>query len=66
MKKMTPTQLKITQIKSAIGYHISTKQTLKALGIRRMHMSVVQPDNPAIRGMIQSIPFLLKVEEIKE
>lgn len=58
--------LKITQIKSGIGYRVRTKRTLEALGIKRMHQTVVQPDNPAIRGMIDSIIHLLKVEEFKE
>lgn len=58
--------LKITQIKSGIGYRVRTKRTLEALGIKRMHQTVVQPDNPAVRGMIDSIIHLLKVEEFKE
>lgn len=56
--------LKITQIKSGIGYRQRTKDTLRALGIRRMQMSVVQPDNPAIRGMINTVHHLVKVEEV--
>ncbi len=56
--------LKITQIKSGIGYRQRAKDTLRALGIRRMQMTVEQPDNPAIRGMINAIRHLVKVEEV--
>lgn len=56
--------VRITQIKSGIGYRQRTKDTLRALGIRRMQMTVEQPDNPAIRGMINAIRHLVKVEEV--
>ena len=55
--------LRITQIKSGIGYKPKAKATLKALGLRKMQQTVEQNDNPAIRGMINMIPYLLKVEE---
>ena len=57
-------KLKITQIKSGIGYHHTAKKTLIALGLRKMHQTVVQPNNAAIRGMIFKINYLLKVEEV--
>jgi len=56
-------QLKITQIKSTIGYREKTRLTIEALGLK-MNKTVVLPDNPAIRGMIAKIPHLLKVEEV--
>lgn len=56
-------KLKITQIKSGIGYARRTKDTLRALGIRRLHQTVVKPDNPAVRGMIVRVRHLVKVEE---
>lgn len=56
--------LRITQIKSGIGYRQRAKDTLRALGIRRMQMTVEQPDNPAIRGMINAIRHLVRVEEV--
>ena len=55
--------LKITQVKSGIGYRLRTKATLRALGIRRMHQVVVKPDNPAMRGMLARVRHLVKVEE---
>ncbi|MCK4447878.1 MAG: 50S ribosomal protein L30 [Candidatus Marinimicrobia bacterium] len=60
------TKLKITQIKSPIGYRQKAKKTLEALGLKRMHHTVIQPDNPAIRGMIKSISHLVKAEKVEK
>ncbi len=57
-------KLKITQIKSAIGYNKKAKLTLEALGIKKMNSYVIKDDSPAIKGMINSIGYLLKVEEV--
>ncbi|MFB0516787.1 MAG: 50S ribosomal protein L30 [Candidatus Neomarinimicrobiota bacterium] len=57
-------KLKITQIKSGIGYARRTKDNLRALGIHRMHQTVMKPDNPAIRGMIARVRHLVEVEEV--
>ena len=56
-------KLKITQIKSAIGYRIKAKRTLEALGIKKMNSCVIHNDTPQIRGMIDTVSYLLKVEE---
>ena len=56
--------LRITQIKRGIGYKPKAKATLKALGLRKMQQTVEQNDTPVIRGMINVIPYLLKVEEV--
>ena len=55
--------LKITQIKSAIGYKPKAKKTLAALGLHKINDSVLHNDNPQIRGMINKIQYLIKVEE---
>ncbi|HEX9675321.1 MAG TPA: 50S ribosomal protein L30 [Anaerolineales bacterium] len=55
--------LRITLVRSPIGYPLRQKRTVRALGLRRMHQTVEHPDNPAIRGMLASIPHLLRVEE---
>jgi len=55
--------LRITLVHSPIGYPLRQKRTVRALGLRRMHQTVEHPDNPAIRGMLASIPHLLQVEE---
>ena len=57
-------KLKITQIKSAIGYNKKAKLTLEAIGIKKMNSYVIKDDSPAIKGMINSIGYLLKVEEV--
>ncbi|MFC1547521.1 50S ribosomal protein L30 [Candidatus Neomarinimicrobiota bacterium] len=60
----TETTLRITQIKSAIGYRKRTKDTLKALGIHRMHQTVEKPDNAAMRGMVEHVRHLVKVVKV--
>ena len=57
-------KLVITQVKSGIGYRGRAKDTLKALGLRKINHTVTHNDTPAIRGMIRSIAHLLKVEEV--
>ena len=62
---MAEKKILITQIKSSIGYRHQAKDTLKALGIKKMNSSVVKVVSPAILGMITSINHLLKVEDVK-
>ena len=62
---MADKKVKITQIKSAIGYRCQAKGTLKALGIKKMNGSVVKTISPAMQGMIDSIKHLLIVEDVK-
>ena len=61
---MADKKIKITQTKSAIGYRQRTKDTLIALGIRKMNSSVIKPNNAAIQGMITAVNHLVKVEEV--
>ena len=56
--------LRITQVKSGIGYKPKAKATLEALGLKKIHQSVEHSDTPQIRGMINVIPYLLKFEEL--
>ena len=55
--------LSITQIKSQIGYKKKAKLTLKALGLRKMNQTVHKKDSAAIRGMLDKVSFLVKIEE---
>jgi large subunit ribosomal protein L30 len=55
--------LKITLVRSPIGRKPKHKLTVQALGLRKLGASVVHKDNPAVRGMIHQIGYLLKVEE---
>jgi len=57
-------KLRITWVKSGIGYRKTQKRTLAALGFHRLNQSVVHEDNMAIRGMINKVRHLVKVEEV--
>ena len=57
-------KIRITQIKSGIGYKPKAKATLTALGLKKMHQTVEHTDSEQIRGMINVIPYLLKVDEL--
>ncbi len=57
-------QIKVTQIKSAIGTKPNQRQTLRSLGLKKINDSVVQEDRPEIRGMVATVPHLVAVEEI--
>ena len=56
--------LRITKVKSGIGYKPKAKATLEALGLKKIHQSVEHSDSPQIRGMINVISYLLEVEEL--
>ncbi len=56
-------EIKITQVRSVIGRIPAHRRTIRALGLRHPGHTVVQKDNPAIRGMINTVNYLLKVEE---
>jgi large subunit ribosomal protein L30 len=66
-KKTTPKEkrLRVTLVKSAIGYTLRQKNTVRALGLHRMHETVEHIDSPALRGMIAKVIHLVKVEEVK-
>ena len=55
--------LRVTLVKSPIGYNKSQKATVRALGLRRMNQTVEHNDTPAVRGMLNKINHLIKVEE---
>jgi large subunit ribosomal protein L30 len=57
-------QIKVTQIRSGIGSKPNQRQTLRSLGLKRIHDSIVQEDRPEIRGMVATVPHLVTVEEI--
>jgi large subunit ribosomal protein L30 len=70
-------QLKVTQVKSAIGTKPNQRQTLRSLGLKRnqretlrslglkrINDTVVQEDRPEIRGMVATVPHLVRVEEV--
>jgi len=57
-------QIKVSQIRSAIGTKPNQRQTLRSLGLKRINDSVVQEDRPEIRGMVATVPHLVTIEEI--
>lgn len=57
-------KLKITQVRGLSGHIQRQIQTVKTLGLKRIRHSVVQPDNPQVRGMAESVSHLVSVEEI--
>jgi large subunit ribosomal protein L30 len=58
--------IRITLVKSPIGYSKEHKGTVRALGLRRMHQTVEQVDSPSLRGMLYKVSHLVKVEEVVE
>ncbi len=57
-------KLRVTLMKSSTGFRSDQKDTLKALGLRRLNQSVDKEDNAPIRGMVNKVKHLVKVEEI--
>ncbi|MBN1967059.1 MAG: 50S ribosomal protein L30 [Anaerolineae bacterium] len=57
-------KLKVTLVKSAIGYTVRQKRTVRALGLRKLNQTVFHDDTPVIRGMIYKVKHLLVVEEV--
>ncbi len=57
-------QVKITLIKSPIGYKQKAKKTVEALGLKKLNQSVIHDSNDSILGMINIVNYLVKVEEI--
>ena len=55
--------LRVTLVRSPIGYTKDQKKTVLALGLHRMHQTVEHKDNPAVRGMIRKVVHLVQVEE---
>jgi large subunit ribosomal protein L30 len=62
-KAAKPKMLRITLVKSAIGYSEQHKGTIRALGLRRLNQSVTHEDTPTLRGMLRKVNHLVFVEE---
>jgi large subunit ribosomal protein L30 len=65
-KAAEPKKISITQIRSRIGRPGKHRATLDALGLKRHQQTVIHNDTPAIRGMVEKIPHLVRVEEVEE
>jgi len=62
-KQSSDKTIRVTLVKSPIGYTKDQKATVKALGLRRMHQTVEHKDNLAVRGMIRKVVHLVQIEE---
>lgn len=62
-KNQSPKMLRITLVRSAIGYSERHKATVRALGFHRLHEVVTQEDNSTIRGMLRKVNHLVTIEE---
>jgi large subunit ribosomal protein L30 len=62
-KKAEGKTIKVTLIRSPIGYPEPQKATVRALGLRRLHQTVEHQDSPAVRGMLVKIVHMIRVEE---
>lgn len=66
MSEKSGNLLKVTLVKSPIGYNKKQKDTVKSLGLRRIGRSILIGDAPQVRGMINRVSHLVEVEEVKE
>ena len=57
-------KIKITQVRSTVGRLVNQKKTIKALGFKKLNKSVIHDDTPVIRGMIDKVKHLVKIEEV--
>ncbi len=62
----TQTKLRITWVKSSIGYSRRQKNTIRSLGLRRLGDVVEHPDTEGIRGMVEKVSHLVKIEQVQE
>lgn len=58
--------IKVTYVKSAIGYSKRQKETVRSLGLSHLGDEVLQPDNGAVRGMVYAIRHLVSVESVPD
>lgn len=58
-------KLEITYTKSAIGYKQDQKDTIRALGLRKLNQTVLHKDTPVIRGMVNKVSHLVTVKEVE-
>lgn len=61
---MAEKYIKVTQVKSELGHVARNRGTIRALGLDRIGDSNLLPDNPAVRGMVRQVNFLVSVDEL--
>ena len=67
-KPLPPTlgQLRITQVRSAIGHPHPVRRTLEAIGLRHHQQTVIKPDTPSLRGQLKQVRHLVEVTPVEE
>ena len=63
-KTTQPKKVRVTYVKSAIGYSVRHKATIRALGLSRLHQVVEHSDSPSLRGMLAKVAHLVRFEEV--
>jgi large subunit ribosomal protein L30 len=63
MAKKKTKQIKVTLVRSPIGFQPRHRECVRGLGLNRMHQTVVLEDTPSIRGMVNKIDYMVRVEE---
>ncbi|MBL8161126.1 MAG: 50S ribosomal protein L30 [Anaerolineae bacterium] len=63
---MTKKMLKITLVRSSIGFDQTQKDTVRSLGLRKLHKTVTVADTPQVRGMVYKVRHLVQVEELEQ
>ena len=59
-------QLRITQVRSAIGHPHTIRRTLEAIGLKHHQQTVVKPDTPSLRGQLKQVRHLVEVTAVEE
>lgn len=62
-KKDAPRKLKVTLVRSTIGFKNNQAEVVRGMGLRRLHHTVELPDTPSTRGMIHKVRHLVEVSE---
>jgi large subunit ribosomal protein L30 len=63
VKKVEGKTIKVTLLRSSIGFPKPQKATVRALGLHRLHQTVEHKDTPALRGMLAKVVHLIRIEE---
>lgn len=63
MAKKKQKQIKVTLTRSPIGFQPRHRECVRGLGLKKMHQTVTLEDTPAVRGMINRIDYMVRVEE---
>ena len=63
-KEQKQKQIKVTLVRSPIGFQPRHRESVRGLGLKRMNHTVVLEDTPSVRGMVNKIDYMVRVEEV--